>query len=363
MNILIIKTSAIGDVTHTLPALNALRAHYPDAQIDWVVEEAAADLVTGHPALNRVLVSRRKSWFQEVRNGNVRKALRDAAHFVAELRDRRYDLLIDFQGLLKSSVWVVLAKARRKVGFGRGMEHAECSYVFLNERIPAVEMDRHALERELILLEQIGISSKSVVYDLPISSENDAEAIGLLHQQGLGEHDPLIAINPMAKWPTKLWDHQRFAEVADRLMKEGCRVAFTGSGDDQEQIDHICRQMARQAIRLDGKTSLKTLAAVYRRSRVLLSTDSGPMHIAAAVGTPVVALFGPTAPWRTGPYGEQHQVIRLGLSCSPCFKKRCLTTEYEERACLRRITVDEVVQALLRKLDAKLAPEPQRVAH
>lgn len=349
MKILIVKTSAIGDVTHTLPALNALRSHYPDAHIAWLVEEAAADIVEGHPALNRVFVSRRKAWFRELRAGRIRQAVRAISGFVRQLRDTHYDLLIDFQGLLKSSVWVVLARADRKVGFGRGMEHAECSYLFLNERVPAVDMNRHALERELVLLERLGVPSDTIVYDLSIPKESTDEASTLLGAHGVGPHDRVVAINPMTKWPTKLWEEQRFAQVADRLIKEGLRVAFTGSAQDRAAIDHICRQMTHQAIRLDGKTSLKTLAAVYQRSTVVLSTDSGPMHIAAAVGTPVVALFGPTAPWRTGPYGPQHTVLRAGISCSPCFKKRCLTTDYEHQACLRRITVDQAVEAVLQK--------------
>ncbi|MFQ5992122.1 MAG: lipopolysaccharide heptosyltransferase I [Nitrospiraceae bacterium] len=363
MNILIVKTSAIGDVTHTLPALNAIRAHYPDAHITWVVEEAAADIVEGHLALNRVLVSLRKSWFHALKGGKIVQVIREVSRFITQLRDTHYDLLIDFQGLLKSSLWVMLAKADRKVGFGRGMEHAECSYLFLNERVPAVDMNRHALERELVLLEGMGIPCQSVVYEFTIPKENMDEASALLRENGLAQGDHLVAINPMTKWPTKLWEHKRFAEVADRLIKEGIRVAFTGSLSDRDAIDQICRHMVHEAIRLDGKTSLKTLAALYQRSRVVLSTDSGPMHIAAAVGTPVIALFGPTAPWRTGPYGPQHTVLRAGVTCSPCFKKRCLTTEYEEMACLQRITVEQVVETVLQKLDASPTLTPDRVVH
>ena len=132
MNILIVKTSAIGDVTHTLPALNALRKHYPEAHSPWLVEEAAADIIKGHRALDRILISRRKYWVMEMRGGFARflKAWREVWVFILALRDTRYDLLLDFQGLLKSGVLVWLADADRKIGFGRGMEHAECSYYF-----------------------------------------------------------------------------------------------------------------------------------------------------------------------------------------------------------------------------------------
>jgi 3-deoxy-D-manno-octulosonic-acid transferase/heptosyltransferase-1 len=160
----------------------------------------------------------------------------------------------------------------------------------------------------------------------------------------------------MARWPTKLWEPAYFATVADQLEQMNIRVIFTGGTQDRAAIDEICRLMTSTCRRLDGRTSLKTLLSLYRQAHVLLTTDSGPMHLAAAVGTGVVALFGPTAPWRTGPYGPIHTVLRVGVNCSPCFKRTCLTTEYEERACMKRLTVDEVVRAVLDRLAAKQTP-------
>lgn len=352
MKILIVKTSAIGDVIHTLPALWSLRSHYPDAHIAWLVEDAAADLLTGHPALNRVLVASRKKWLAEVRAGHLFRALRECVQFVRLLRDTRYDLVIDFQGLLKSAVWVFLAKGVRKVGFGRGMEHAEHSYLVLNEPVPAVDMNQHAIDRSLLLLKGIGVPSAGIRYDLPSSVEHESEAVSLLRALGVSERDRLVALNPMARWPTKLWEPAFFAALADRLEGEGIRAVFTGGPHDRSAIDEICRLMTGPSRRLDGKTGLKTLAELYRRTQVLVTTDSGPMHLAAAVGTPVIALFGPTAPWRTGPYGQNHTVLRAGITCSPCFKKQCLTTEYETRACMKRLSVDEVARAVLKRLAA-----------
>ena len=129
-------------------------------------------------------------------------------------------------------------------------------------------------------------------------------------------------------------------------------VVFTGGAQDGSALDEIGRFMTRRQRRADGKTNLNQLAALYRRAQVVVTTDSGPMHLAAAVGTFVVALFGPTAPWRTGPYGSNHVVLRADVSCSPCFKKECLTTDYEERACMKRLTVDQVEEAVLKKLAA-----------
>ena len=349
VNILIVKTSAIGDVIHTLPALNALRRKYPEAQIDWLVEEAAADLIIGHRALDTVLVSRRKAWARDLKQGRVLAAWRGFTDFVKKLRGTEYDLLIDFQGLLKSGIFVGLARAKRKVGFGKGMEHAECSYIFLNEPIPPVNMDQHAAIRELLLLKAIGVESEEVVFDLPVTDEQRKKIGQLLAAEGIDPAKPLVAINPMTTWETKHWRNERFARVADQLLDRGMAVVFSGGPQDVQAIEGIRGAMTGKAVSLAGRTTLKDLAALYERVDVLITTDTGPMHLAAAAGTPVVALFGPTAPWRTGPFGSGHRILRADIACSPCLKKHC----DREHACMAEITVDQVVQAALDVLNGR----------
>lgn len=169
MKILIVKLSAIGDVIHTLPSLNAIRKHYPDAHITWLIEEAASSLVVGHEALNRVIISKRKQWIKKVFGPSCLKNIKEAYQFIKKLRDTEYDLIIDFQGLLKSGILIALAKGKRKAGFDKGMEHMEHSYIFLNERIPPVNMDNHALLRNLMLINALGIKSKEIEYKIPVS--------------------------------------------------------------------------------------------------------------------------------------------------------------------------------------------------
>jgi 3-deoxy-D-manno-octulosonic-acid transferase/heptosyltransferase-1 len=284
--------------------------------------------------------------------GKLFAAVRLFWSLLRSLRDTRYDLIIDFQALLKSSLWIFLARGRRKAGFGQGMEHSENSHFFLNERIPAVSMEIHALDRGLRLLQALGIPDSQVLYDLPVGEEDERAAEKLLVENGSRLDQPFIAINPVAKWPTKLWAAERFRELAERLLNDGSQAVFTGSKEDRPFIDEIARTLGSPVVRLDGRTSLKVLAAVYRSASVVVTTDTGPMHLGAAVGTPVVALFGPTAPWRTGPYGEGHVVLRAGVSCSPCFSKSCKTTEVERMACMNRITVEQVTEAVAR-LDAE----------
>ncbi len=348
MKILIVKLSAIGDVIHTLPALTALRRHYPDAQIDWLVEEAAADLIQGHTALNRVLIWRRREFVKLLKTGRLSSAVRLFSSLLVQVRGTPYDLILDFQALLKSSLWIFLARGRRKAGFGQGMEHSESSHLFLNERVPAISMEIHALDRGLSLLQSLGIPTSQVLYDFPIGKRDEEEAQHLLAAGGVRPDQPLVAINPVAKWPTKLWTAKRFEELAERLLDKGFQVVFTGSREDRAVIDEMAGKLGSSVIRLEGRTNLKVLAAVYRSASMVVSTDTGPMHLAAAMGTPVIALFGPTAPWRTGPYGQGHVTLRAGVSCSPCFSRSCKTAEFEPMACMKRITVEQVVEAVAR---------------
>jgi len=346
LNILIVKTSAIGDVTHTLPALNVIRKHYPDAHISWLVEEAAQDIVMGHHALDEVLVSKRKKWIKDFSSGNFFRAINEIGTFIRCLRSRHYDLVIDFQNLLKSSMLIALTRSKKKAGYGVGMAHSECSYIVLNHRIPAVNMDYHAVYRELMLLEKLGIPVTQIDFNLPLFESDHRDIVIQLYQKGALKQKPFIAINPMAKWETKLWDPNKFARIADQCCEWGYQVVFTGSHEDTEGITGIQKMMKSESINLSGATNLKSLSALYERSCLLITTDTGPMHIAASLGKPVVAIFGSTAPWRTGPFGNQHVVVRVDLPCSPCFKRHC-----DKHDCMKQISVDLVLNALKKKLD------------
>ncbi|MDH3723845.1 MAG: lipopolysaccharide heptosyltransferase I [Desulfobacteraceae bacterium] len=338
MNILIVKLSAIGDVIHTLPALNALRNYYPNANITWLVEEDAAPLVQGHKALNRVLVSKRKHWLKALRSLSFLSTIKEIFGFIKALRDTRYDMILDFQALLKSGILIALARGRRKIGFGKGLEHMEHSYIFLNEHVPAVDMEIHALSRGMMLLNAVGIPTNEVEYNLPISIHDREKIHELIKQHGINGVESIIAINPVAKWETKLWPNKKFAELADMLVDQyGMKIVFTGGIKDYSIIQSITSSMKGRAINFAAKTTLTELAALYEKAALVISTDTGPMHLAAAMGTPVVALFGPTAPWRTGPYGPGHHVIKAELECSPCFKRRCETTD-----CMYQISVMQV---------------------
>jgi heptosyltransferase-1 len=386
VNILIVKLSAIGDVIHTLPALAALRRCYPDADITWVVEDAAADLLVGHPDLNRVIVSGRKRWINELRRGQITAPLREMRSFLRDLRRRPYDLVIDFHGLLKSVVIVLLSGGKRKLGYD---SLQELSGLFYNEKIPE-KMEKHAVDRYLDFVRHVaGKSGAACLASAPefriTVGEMEKRRVAALfkeHNESLPSsresHFPLtpaphpfpagdppgaettaggegvhkdvprfLAVNPVAFWETKLWQEEKFAELCDRLREElGMGIVFTGG--ESAPLERICRKMRTKAVNLGGRTTLRELACIYREAALLVTTDSGPMHLAAAMETPVVALFGPTDPARTGPYGPGHRIIRKGLSCSPCFRKRCETPR-----CMTDISVEEVFAAVKEMLAEK----------
>ncbi len=371
MNILIVKLSAIGDVIHTLPSLAALRRCWPDADITWVVEEAAADILWGQPDLNRVVVSSRKRWLKELRKGVIAKPVREMHAFLAELQSRKYDLVIDFHGLFKSAVIVFLSGGKRKLGYASLQEG---SGLFYNEKIPE-EMGKHAVERYLDFVRYLVRGEKKTCLDetpaFRISfGEKEKNRVSELlcekpaghflagsndESQGRDKKDKtdslrpappsFIAMNPVAFWETKLWENGKFALLADRISRElGIAVVLTGG--DAKPLEKIRKLMKTEALNLGGRTTLRELAALYKMAKIVVTTDSGPMHLAAAVGTPVIALFGPTDPARTGPFGFGHLVIRAGLSCSPCLRKQCPNPR-----CMTEISVDAVFHAVRTKLE------------
>jgi len=379
VNILIVKLSAIGDVIHTLPSLAALRRCYPDADITWVVEEAAADLLADHPDLNRVIVSGRKRWLNELRRGQIAAPLRGMLSFFRDLRRHPYDLVIDFHGLFKSAVIVLLSGGKRKLGYD---SLQELSCLFYNEKIPE-KMGKHAVDRYLDFVRHVAGKSGAAClaaapeFRITVGEKEKRRAAALLNEQAAslpssGErHCPLppephpfpagdqpgaettvggegahkdaprfVAVNPVAFWETKLWQDEKFAQLCDRLREE-LRIGIVLTGGESAPLERICRKMRTKAVNLGGRTTLRELACIYREAALLVTTDSGPMHLAATMGTPVVALFGPTDPARTGPYGPEHRIIRKVLSCSPCFRKRC-----EMPRCMTEISVEEVFTAV-----------------
>lgn len=340
-----VKLSAIGDVVHTLPSLAVLHRLYPQANITWVVEEAAADLLTGHPYLHRVLISRRKKWLKELRKGRVGSVGRELSAFLGALRDRTYDLVIDFHGLFKSSLIVLLSGGKRRVGYDSWQE---LSFLALNERVPE-DMNKHAVDRYLDLVYHLGAQPTPMrEFLIPHEQEAERRVDALLKARGISRGEPFVVLNPLALWETKLWNNDGFVHICDDLFTK-LRLKSVLVGIEHKSLRYIAARTKSPVIDLIGQTTLKELVCLLKKAKLMVTTDSGPMHIAAAVDTPIVALFGPTDPRRTGPYGDGHLVIQKNLPCSPCFLKRCKTRE-----CMLDITAEEVFHSIERFLEERI---------
>jgi 3-deoxy-D-manno-octulosonic-acid transferase/heptosyltransferase-1 len=339
-NILIIKLSSIGDVVHALPFLESLKKCYPGSKIDWLVEEEASQILSGHPAINRIIISGRKKWQRDILNlFKIFRVFSEAAGFYRILRLSKYDIVIDLQGLFRSGFLTALSRGKRKIGMSGAREGAS---FFLKEPPVLVDYEQHAIDRYLKVAEYLGCNTDNPNGEIPVLKEDKKLTDSIF--TSFSEEKPVIAVNPMAKWKTKLWQADKFSKLADKLQKEmNCLIVFTGSANDRPLIEDIIKNAGGrrdEIINLAGRTGLKELAYLYSRCSLLICTDTGPMHIAAAMGCSVVALFGPTAPLRTGPYGNGHVVIRSGIDCSPCFKKECGNTK-----CMDDIAINAVFDA------------------
>ncbi len=337
-NILIVRMSALGDVVHTLPAVELLRRHFPGCFIAWLVEKKAANLLQGYPGIDRLIVSNRVKWtrdLQALRVGHVAVGMRS---FILELRSVRYDIIIDFQGLLKSALPVWLARGKRKIGYDNAREG---SRLFYTEKVVPACFDDHAIKRHLGLIQYLGAKGSPVLFHRLFSHEDEESVDSLFDRIKLLRSKPIVLFHLSAAWPTKLWMHEKAGKLCSMLQKKfDCQMLLTGSDEEQTYLDKIRSVAGEEVTSLAGKTTLRELVCIISRSALMISVDSGPMHLSCAVNTPVVALFGPTAPWRTGPFGENNTVIRKEISCSPCYcRKRCPEGHHR---CMKDIEVEDV---------------------
>ena len=334
--ILLVKPSALGDVVHALPVVATLKRRYPGVPLDWLIEEEAAPLVLGHPAIAAFVVSGRRRWQRELRSpARFRGALREIRGFLGGVRRRRYDVVLDLQGLFKSAVYVAATGARLRVGLADGREGAPW---VLTHRVPVPPQPVHAVERYLAAAAALDASEAVREFTIPLGAE-DVESAGRF----LADlPQPRVVLHPTARWPTKLWEIDRWRAVAASLAADGGGVVLTGGPADAPMTSAISEGLVPAPLSLAGRLSLKQLAAVLGSADLMITVDSGPMHIAGALGTPVVALFGATDPARTGPVGPG-RVLRRALPCSPCLARRCRIAE--TRRCMREIDAPAVLAA------------------
>jgi heptosyltransferase-1 len=346
LRILLVKLSSFGDVLHALPTLEALREAYPRARITWLVEAAYAPLLAGHPALNEVWLAPRLRP-HEILSGANPATLRG---LMRQLRSHSFDLVLDLQGLLKSAVWVALARSPRKVGYDRTREF---SYLALTERVPPFDPEAHAVRRYLNLAHYLGAPLAQPRFRLGLAA---ADLSGLIPEKA---GRPLAVLHPGARWPSKLWPPAAWARLAEWLARQGFQVAITGSAADRQLAAGIAAQSQAPVVNLAGATSLAQLAGILRTARLAVTTDTGAMHLAAALGTPVAAVFGPTAPGAPAPSGRAIRWCAWNCPAAPAsganvpylFASRNLRPRWwrprVRKSCLKQELVDNIIKSPL----------------
>ena len=322
MRILIVKLGAIGDVVHALPALSALRRSMPVAHIAWAIEQGgAAKLLQGCLRLDELIELDLRGWRQSLMNSETQTAIRKA---MAGLRNARFDLSLDFQGLLKSAMVARLARVPRRIGFAREALREPASAFMLTERV-AVDDSDHVIKKNLKLVEYLGCDI-SGEYEFPIALSDDDERFAEEQVERFGGRFAIL--NPGGGWPTKLWGAEGFGAIADRLWEAYAihSVVTYGPGEEESARSVVERSRSNAAVTLDA--TLKQFFALARRAKLFVGGDTGPMHIAAAARTPIVAIFGPTESRRNGPFARDDIVVeRFDLDCRvDCYRRSCSHT-------------------------------------
>ena len=319
--ILLIKPSAIGDIVHALPVLNLLQKKWPAAKISWLVTPACAGLLEGHPLLDEIILFERKRFGHAWRSWSSAKAL---WNFSRELRSRQFDLVIDLQGLLRSGWLSWETRAAVRIGFSNAREFG---WAFYTHRVPIHTKEQHAVDRYMAVAEALGCGGP-VEFPFATTDADRAAVADMLP----GEKQYAVLL-PGTNWVTKRWPVEYFSQCAEELKTQfGFEIVVAGAGNDSALAAQI------KGLDLCGKTTLRQTVALLERAELVIANDSGPMHIAAALGRPLVTPFGPTNPIRTGPYRRMDTVIRTNLFCSPCYSRWC-----SHRSCLRGVDVESVV--------------------
>jgi heptosyltransferase-1 len=368
--ILLIKLSAVGDVVQTFPVLNKLRRRYPNAQIDWLVTPAIAELLQHNSAISNVIEFFRDEWSAPWRP----TPYVSTARLVAKLRAAEYDLVLDLQGQFRSAAFAFASGSPVRIGFDKpradvwsalsrkipeeAKKHAwrgarEASWLAYTDHIIVPTLDVHPVERYLGVAPMLGLDDGTADFSFPIPQEADARIAALLDYYDI-TNTRLVAMAPGTNWETKEWRRDGFAEVARNVLKKGFAVTLVGSEHERELCGEVAK-LAPGAINLAGETTLSELAALLARAAICVSNDSGPMHLAVALNRPVVGIFGPTDPVWAGPYRNKNSVVRVDLPCSPCYLRR-LSECPNGHACMQNVSAGSVIE----RIDGILAKQPTR---
>ncbi|MHB9139152.1 MAG: lipopolysaccharide heptosyltransferase II, partial [Victivallaceae bacterium] len=318
--VLIVKPSSLGDLFHVFPAISILTAAHPDVEIDWVVHPAFADVLKYCPNIRRIIIFKRKEL------GSIKTFLPNFIKLFAELRKEHYDLVIDFQGLFRSALFASLTKCRTIAGFASPKEPAAKFFYTRKITVPASAV--HAVDKNVSLMQMLLKSQIAPAAPSLTPVKEFAEKTGKLFAEcSISHSSRIVGIIPGARWHSKCWPPAFFVDIINAAHRLNPEFTFLilGSRSDRHAAEEIMTAANRTAsvISLAGKTGIGELVEAIRRCEFIISNDSGPIHIAAAMNKPVFAFFGPTDHLKTGPYGAIHSIFQADLPGIKCLKRKC----------------------------------------
>ena len=353
--ILIIKPSSLGDIVHTLPLAHAMKRCFPESSIGWIVQQSFAPLLQADDSIDAVHPihipstsdpqAGRWAWFR-----SLRATVSTLHQLRRQFRLQPYDLLLDLHASFRSGLLGRTNPGGQRTGFSAAKE---LNTLFQNHLIHIPETTEHAQEKNLLFCDYLGIRATEEDFYLRTDEKDRSVMQKFLHDHKVTNAVPVVYANPAARWQSKFWPREHWAALTDMLHEAGIPVVFGGSPHDKEYLTSIAQFMKTAPIIAAGRLTLPQSAALIRQSSLYIGLDSGPMHIAALAGTPVVALFGPTHPNRVGPYTpagspQRHRILRSEeLDCLECRKRTC-----SHRSCLRNISPERVYEAATSLLNA-----------
>lgn len=331
--ILVIRLSALGDAIHTLPAVYALRKKFPDAQIDWIIEDKAAAFAENNPLINNIFIINRKNF-----------SLKSFIQLIKKIRKEKYDAALDFQQLFKSGLILGLSGAKRRITLDKGRE---LSGLFADEIIKTgrelFDKNYHVIKRNLDLTKALGCREDEIKFAIPdFSDRYSAEIKEQL--TALDGKKKTIAIAPATTWDNKHWTIQGWRD-AIKEFKDSCNIVITAQKKDSTLVSKILDGLDGSIINLTGKTSLADLVYIYKKADLLISLDSGSTHTAWAAGAKaVISLFFASSALRTAPFGKNYISLSADIKCAPCMKKKC-RLKSEKNKCTGLISSKDVINA------------------
>jgi len=337
---LIVRLSSLGDILHTLPAFQSLRSRFADARIDWLVERRMAFLLDAVDGIDEVLPIDTHA----IRTpGAGAEAWRRLWEPIRRMRKHRYDIAIDFQGLMKTAILCLASGARTRIGFSKPLVRERPAHWLYHRTAKKPASPMHVARLNMLLAAEAGAGSGELLVPLKSSDENNLAVTNRLEREKLSG---FVVINPGGGWSTKRWQPERYAALAAWIERELSLRVIVATGPGEAQIYQRIAAMSAPSPPAHFAVPFLQLIPLFRAARLVVAGDTGPLHLACALGVPVVAIMGPTAPVRNGPWSERDEVVVRQMPCSFCNARVCPTAN----ECMD-IAVPEVCAAVVRRLE------------